>query len=84
MIYSHLIITTVCSDVPEPIVTNTFELIQNTESTLQSIGLGGWTPSGMVQQLLNFIHVTYDIPWWGTIACGKLLIKILFYKLFLL
>lgn len=42
------------------------------EPTLQSLGLGSyWTPAGLVQNLLDFLHVSGDLPWWAAIACGK-------------
>ncbi|XP_053402311.1 mitochondrial inner membrane protein OXA1L-like isoform X2 [Mercenaria mercenaria] len=45
------------------------------EPTLQSIGLAGNSPSGCVQQLLELIHVSLDMPWWGAIALGALAIR---------
>lgn len=45
--------------------------------TLQSVGLGGWSPSGMVQQLLDFLHTTTGLPWWATIAASTVCIKVL-------
>lgn len=40
------------------------------EQTLASLGLGGYTPAGLVQSFLEFVHVTYGIPWWEAIVIG--------------
>ncbi|XP_077542603.1 OXA1L mitochondrial inner membrane protein isoform X2 [Haemaphysalis longicornis] len=45
--------------------------------TLQSVGLGGWSPSGMVQQLLDLLHSSTGLPWWATIAASTLVVKVL-------
>lgn len=44
--------------------------------TLQSVGLGGWSPSGIVQQLLDFLHASTGLPWWATIAISTVVVKI--------
>lgn len=41
------------------------------EATFTSLGLGGWTPVGVIQTSLEFVHVSLGIPWWGAIALGK-------------
>jgi hypothetical protein len=38
---------------------------------LEALGLASWWPSGRVQYLLEYLHVGYDIPWWGVIAISK-------------
>ena len=39
------------------------------EPTLSSLGLGSWyTPVGWIQNSLEWLHVTFDLPWWGSIA----------------
>lgn len=47
------------------------------EETLRSLGLAGWSPSGMVQQALEAIHVSMDLPWWGAIVLGRFKKKVL-------
>lgn len=40
---------------------------------LKSLGLGGWTPSGILQHLLDSVQYLTDLPWWATIilvTCG--------------
>src|SRR6218665_1684462 len=41
------------------------------EPTLQSLGLGGWLPNGLVQTALETIHVGLDVPWWTAIMIGN-------------
>jgi YidC/Oxa1 family membrane protein insertase len=35
---------------------------------LANLGLGGWGPVGLVQNLLEQIHVYSGLPWWGTVV----------------
>uniref|UniRef100_A0A0K8S539 Membrane insertase YidC/Oxa/ALB C-terminal domain-containing protein n=1 Tax=Lygus hesperus TaxID=30085 RepID=A0A0K8S539_LYGHE len=51
------------------------------EASLQSIGLGSSSPVGLVQQALEFLHVGMDLPWWGAIAAGTLVIRICVFPL---
>lgn len=41
------------------------------EETLQSAGLGSWSPVGMLQNALEFMHVSCGLPWWGAIIAGN-------------
>lgn len=41
------------------------------EPTLQSLGLGSFWPSGLVQQGLELLHVGLGLPWWGSIVVGN-------------
>lgn len=47
------------------------------EPTLSSLGLGGYSPFGVLQTGWEFIHVTTGLPWWGTIALSTVVIRIL-------
>lgn len=51
------------------------------EPTLQSMGLGGNGPAGCIQQILEFLHVTVDVPWWGAIALGAVVIRTILFPL---
>lgn len=58
--------------IPNPIEElTTLVLSSNGEPTLASLGLGGWSPSGIVQQCLEFAHVSIGLPWWSSIMLGK-------------
>lgn len=41
------------------------------ELSLSELGLGGYTPVGLIQNLLEFMHVGIGLPWWGAIVAGK-------------
>lgn len=47
------------------------------EPTFVSLGLGGWWPSGIVQNVLEFFHIGLDLPWWGAIAIGTVCVRLL-------
>lgn len=51
------------------------------EPTFAEIGLGGWSPSGMVQSCFEWLHISCDLPWWGCIAIGVLTIRTLIFPL---
>lgn len=42
------------------------------EPPIEELGLGGWTPSGMVQQCLEYLHIGLDMPWWQAIIAGNM------------
>lgn len=41
-----------------------------TEPSLAELGLAGHTPVGIIQSLLEFMHVDMGLPWWGAIVVG--------------
>ncbi|KAG8962397.1 Mitochondrial inner membrane protein oxa1 [Tulasnella sp. 408] len=43
---------------------------------LASLGLGGWSPAGLVQTLLEQIHVHTGMPWWATIISLAAVVRI--------
>jgi len=45
------------------------------EPTMESLGLGlaHWTPPGLVQAALEYMHVSMGVPWWAAIVAGQLL-----------
>ncbi|GAB0100364.1 mitochondrial inner membrane protein OXA1L [Sergentomyia squamirostris] len=56
-------------------------LADGAEPTFASIGLGGWTPVGMVQQCMEYLHIGLDLPWWGTIAIGTIVVRTVLFPL---
>ncbi|KAL0189389.1 hypothetical protein M9458_016488, partial [Cirrhinus mrigala] len=38
------------------------------EASLSELGLGSHTPVGLIQNLLEFMHVSIGLPWWGAIV----------------
>lgn len=56
-------------------------LAANGEPTFASLGLGGWTPVGIVQNCMEFLHVGCDLPWWGVIAIGTICVRLALFPL---
>jgi len=60
------------------------QIAANGEPTFASLGLGGWTPIGIVQNCMEFLHVSWDIPWWGVIAIGTVCVRTILFPLVIL
>ncbi|KAF5288257.1 hypothetical protein FQA39_LY04025 [Lamprigera yunnana] len=78
----------VIEPIPEPppiLETDLLETINQLnalgEPTLTSLGLANWTPVGFVQSSLEYLHVTFDIPWWGAIVIGTVIVRLLMFPL---
>ncbi|CAB3260700.1 unnamed protein product [Arctia plantaginis] len=56
-------------------------LAANGEPTFASLGLGGWSPVGLVQNCLEYLHVSLDIPWWGAILIGTVVVRVVMFPL---
>ncbi|XP_072315477.1 mitochondrial inner membrane protein OXA1L [Eucyclogobius newberryi] len=48
-----------------------------TETSLAELGLAGSTPVGLIQNLLEFMHVDLGLPWWGAIVVGTVMARLL-------
>ncbi|XP_015706129.1 mitochondrial inner membrane protein OXA1L [Coturnix japonica] len=46
------------------------------EARLEDLGLGSLTPVGLIQNLLQFLHLDVGLPWWGAIAAGTLCVRV--------
>ena len=46
--------------------------------TFSSLGLGGYSPVGLLQSSMELIHNTTGLPWWGAILVSTLCIRVLF------
>jgi len=51
------------------------------EESLKSAGLGSMTPVGLVQNALEFLHVSCGLPWWGAIIAGTTILRLLVFPL---
>ncbi|KAH8380198.1 hypothetical protein KR009_009443 [Drosophila setifemur] len=51
------------------------------EASFASVGLGGYSPVGLVQNCMEFLHCTWDLPWWGAIAVGTLVVRTIIFPL---
>ncbi|XP_036374816.1 mitochondrial inner membrane protein OXA1L-like [Megalops cyprinoides] len=45
------------------------------EPSLAELGLGSYTPVGLVQNVLEFMHVDLGLPWWAAIVAGTVLAR---------
>lgn len=41
------------------------------EPSLAELGLAGYTPVGLIQNMLEFMHIDLGLPWWGAIVVGE-------------
>ncbi|XP_061816200.2 mitochondrial inner membrane protein OXA1L [Nerophis lumbriciformis] len=48
-----------------------------TEVRLVELGLAGHTPVGLIQTMLEFLHVDVGIPWWGAIVVGTVVARLM-------
>ena len=53
-------------------IASTINLNAIGEVPFADIGLGGYGPVGMVQNILEFLHVSCNLPWMVTISVCKL------------
>ncbi|KAB0389382.1 hypothetical protein E2I00_007082, partial [Balaenoptera physalus] len=51
------------------------------EQSFTELGLGSYTPVGLIQNLLEFMHVNLGLPWWGAIAACTVLARCLVFPL---
>ena len=49
--------------------------------TFASLGLGGYSPIGLIQSSMEIIYNTTGLPWWGTIVVSTLCFRVLFYPI---
>ncbi|XP_030174538.1 mitochondrial inner membrane protein OXA1L isoform X2 [Lynx canadensis] len=60
----------------------TADVIQTAaEQSFAELGLGSYTPVGLIQNLLEFMHVNLGLPWWGAIAACTVLARCLVFPL---
>ncbi|KAL4593358.1 mitochondrial inner membrane protein OXA1L-like [Arapaima gigas] len=45
------------------------------ELSLAELGLAGYTPVGLIQNILEFMHLDVGLPWWGAIVAGTVLAR---------
>lgn len=72
--------------IPEPpALPDLSELLNQTnalgEPTFASLGLGGWTPVGLIERCFEYMHVTFDLPWWSVIVMGTIVIRLAMFPL---
>lgn len=51
------------------------------ETPLSELGLGGYTPVGMITNALDFLHLSLGLPWWASIVAGTLVFRALVFPI---
>uniref|UniRef100_A0A803SLA0 OXA1L mitochondrial inner membrane protein n=1 Tax=Anolis carolinensis TaxID=28377 RepID=A0A803SLA0_ANOCA len=51
------------------------------ELSFAELGLGAHTPVGLIQNLLECLHVDVGLPWWGAIVAGTVVARCLVFPL---
>ncbi|KAM3842432.1 mitochondrial inner membrane protein OXA1L [Diretmus argenteus] len=82
-----LVLTDPAAAVTQPITEqlaeapNALEVLQGalTETSLAELGLAAHTPVGLIQNLLEFMHVDGGLPWWGAIVVGTVLARLVMF-----
>ncbi|WAR12977.1 OXA1L-like protein [Mya arenaria] len=68
-------------DIPAPpkleLIDNLPDLTALGEPTLQSLGLASWYPPGRMQALLEFFHVSIDMPWYACITLTAVALRLI-------
>ncbi|XP_036968589.1 mitochondrial inner membrane protein OXA1L [Acanthopagrus latus] len=58
-----------------PTAVEVLQAAATTEQSLAELGLAGYTPVGLIQHLLEFMHVDLGLPWWGAIVVGTVVAR---------
>ena len=53
------------------------EVLKEPSFYSQGLGLANQTPSGLMQALLENVHLSFDLPWWGTIVSSRNVIRVI-------
>ncbi|XP_077401466.1 mitochondrial inner membrane protein OXA1L [Vanacampus margaritifer] len=67
---------------PAPLLTqaaaDTAEVLRaaDPEARLAELGLAGHTPVGVIQNLLEFVHMDMGLPWWAAIVFGTVVARL--------
>ncbi|XP_065065171.1 mitochondrial inner membrane protein OXA1L-like [Rhopilema esculentum] len=61
----------------------TQDIIAAAEPSLSSLGLCAYTPVGLLQSILEVLHVNLGMPWWGSIAICTVVFRTLMLPLLL-
>ena len=51
------------------------------QGDFSSLGLGGHSPVGLLQSMLEWVHLHTGLPWWGSIAACTVLLRFVLFPL---
>lgn len=64
---------------PQPIKQSAQEMYDAGLSVINELELfSWWKPTGYFRYALEYIHMNLDVPWWGTLMCGKFILLFVF------
>lgn len=66
---------------PIPAAPEIADIAAGAEPAFASLGLGGWTPVGIVQNCMEYLHIGLDLPWWACIAIGTVCVRTILFPL---
>lgn len=70
--------------VPELVTKVTEAVASGAEPAFSTLGLGGWSPVGIVQNCMEFLHIGCDLPWWGCVMIGTIVVRTMIFPLVIL
>lgn len=70
--------------IPELVAKASETLAAGAEPAFTSLGLGGWTPVGIVQNCMEYLHIGLDLPWWVSIMIGTICVRTIIFPLVIL
>lgn len=79
--------SSILENIPEPpvipdLVTKVTEaVVSGAEPAFSTLGLGGWTPVGIVQNCMEFLHIGCDLPWWTCVMIGTVFVRTVIFPL---
>ncbi|XP_061524594.1 mitochondrial inner membrane protein OXA1L isoform X1 [Phycodurus eques] len=74
-------VSVVMGDDPAPLLTQAADAAEvlraaDPEVRLAELGLAGHTPVGVIQNLLEFMHMDVGLPWWAAIVVGTVVARL--------
>ena len=83
--FSEPAFATLLENIPEaPVVPTVESIVELAEPAFATLGLGGWSPVGMVQNCMEYLHIGLDIPWWGSVLIGTVVVRSVIFPLVIL
>uniref|UniRef100_A0A3P8UWU4 OXA1L mitochondrial inner membrane protein n=1 Tax=Cynoglossus semilaevis TaxID=244447 RepID=A0A3P8UWU4_CYNSE len=68
------------SDAAAPTAVDVLQAVA-TEPTFAELGLGANTPVGLIQNILEYIHINLGLPWWGAIVLGTVVVRLVVFPI---
>ena len=72
---------TFSTDTAAASTTTAADLLSVQTENFAELGLGGYSPTGLIQSSLEFIHNNAHLPWWASIAVATVTLRLLLFPL---